>query len=167
MKVKNHKSGIGMIECLIALVAIMILMGAIMTFRYFTVVSIERAENQLMAARSAYFLSEAWRGQKGDLAFDPTQQDFDADFRVEVITSSSLLGTYPSGSYSDKLQNQAGINLLGSYRLYVDDKEFQTQLFHSDTAGVQDLRSIYILVVWQDHQGVRYEYYLPTLTETL
>ena len=167
-KVNNPKDRIGftLIECMIALVVSMMVMGAIMTFRYYTVVSAERAENQLMAARGAYLLSEAWRGQNGDLLFDPTEQDFDSDFQIETVTVSALLGTYPSGSYSNKLQSQTGLTILGNYRIQIDDKEFRARLLYGDVAGVQNLRSIHILVVWQDHRGVRYEYYLPTLTQS-
>ena len=167
-KVNNQKGRIGftLIECMIALVVSMMVMGAIMTFRYYTVISAERAENQLMAARSAYLLSEAWRGQKGDSLFDPTQQDFDADFQIEAVSMSTLLSTYPSGSYSDKIQSEAGLTVLGNYRIQIDDKEFRARLLYGDVAGVQDLRSIHVLVVWQDHRGTRYEYHFPTLTQS-
>lgn len=163
---QKDRVGFTLIECTIALVVSMMVMGAIMTFRYYTVVSAERAENQLMAARSAYLLSEAWRGRKGDSLFDPTEQDFDSDFQIEAVGVSTLLGSYPSGSYSDKLQSQAGLTVLGNYRIQIDDKEFRARLLYGDIASVQNLRSIHILVVWQDHRGARYEYYLPTLTQS-
>ena len=167
-KTKDQKCRVAftLVESMIAIVVLMIVMGAIMTFRYYTVVSAERAENQLMAARSAYLLSEAWRGQKGDLLFDPTEQDFDSYFQIEAKAVPTLLGTYPTGSYSDKLQSQAGLTVLGNYRIQNDDKEFWARLLYEDVSGVPNLRSIHILVVWQDHRGVRYEYYLPTLSQS-
>ena len=167
-KVEGQKGRIGftLIECMIAIVVMMIVMVAIMTFRYYTVICAERAENQLMAARSAYLLSEAWRGQKGDLLFDPTEQDFDSDFQIEVLTEPSFAVMDTAGSYSGILQNPIMLKMLGSYRVQIDGKEFTANLLYGDVAGVQNLRSLHVLIDWQDHRGVRYEYYLPTLSRS-
>ena len=166
-QVKSQKDRIGftLIECMTAIVVMMIVMVAIMTFRYYTVVNAERAENQLMAARSAYLLSEAWRARKGDSLFDPTEQDFDSDFQIEVLTDPNPV-MHSDGLYSDKLQGQVGLTALGNYRIQIDNKEFWARLLYGDVAGIQNLRSIHILVIWQDHRGVRYEYYLPTLSQS-
>lgn len=154
-----------LIECMIAIVILMMAMGGIMTFRYYTVVCAERAENELMAARSAYFLSEAWRGQKADASFDPTQQDFESYFQVEKILTPGLLGMAPAGSYSEKVGSIAGLSSLGDYRIQIDGKEFLARLLYGPVGGVQNLRSIHILVVWNDFRGTRCEYYLPTFSQ--
>ena len=166
-KIKSQKHSIAftLLECMIAVVLLMIIFGAIMTFRYYTVACAERAENQLMAARSAYLLSEAWKGQHGDSSFDPTQQDFDSDFQISTLISQDLLDVFPVGSYSEKLQNQFGLSVLGNYSIRIDDKQFWARLLYGEEAGIPDLRSIHVLVVWQDHWGMRYECYLPTLAQ--
>ena len=165
-KHRNHEKAFSLIETMIAAVVLMIVMGSIMMFRYYTVVSAERAENQLMAARCAYLLSEAWKGQKGDPAFDPTEQDFDLDFTIQSMTSPDLLGSFPSGSYGEKLEAKADVSVLGNYRVQIDDKEFQTQLLYGELSGVDNLNLIHVLVVWKDYRGMRYEYYLPTLAQS-
>jgi len=165
--VKKHKysDGFTLIECMIAIVVLLIAMGGVMAFRYYTVSCAERAESQLMAARSACLLSEAWRGQKADASFDPTQQDFESYFQIEKMLTPGLLGVAPSGSWSEKLDGTAGLTVLGNYRIRVDDKEFLARLLYgADT--VPNLRTIHILVVWSDHRGTRYEYYLPTFSQT-
>lgn len=165
---KNQKrdNAFTLIECMLALVALMIVMGGVMVFRYYTVVCAEGAENQLMAARSAYLLCEAWRGQKADASFDPTQQDFDSYFQIEKMLTPGLLDAAPEGSYSEKLSGVAGLTVLGNYRIQADDKEFLARLFYASDAGVPNLRSIHILVVWRDSRGTRCEYYLPTLSQS-
>ncbi len=163
---QTKPKGFSIVETLLAAVVLMIAIGGIMVFRYYTVVSAERAENQLMAARCAYLLSEAWRGQKGDAAFDPTEQDFDLNFQIQQMTSPGLLGSFPTGSPGEKLKGNTGVSLLGNYRVQIDDKEFQTQLLYSELVGVQNLNVLHILVVWTDHRKGRHEYYLPTLSQS-
>jgi type II secretory pathway pseudopilin PulG len=163
---QKHGGAFTLIECMIAIVVLMITMGGVMAFRYYTVACAERAENQIMAARNAYLLSEAWRGQKANVSFDPTRQDFDSDFQIEKMLTPGLLGTFPTGSYSEKLGGTSGLSVLGDYRIRVDGKEFLTRLLYGPVAGVPNLRSIHILVVWSDYRGTRCEYYLPTLSQS-
>lgn len=166
IRYQKCKSAFTLIECLLAAVILMIVFAAIMTFRYYTVGSAERAENQLLAARCAYLLSEAWKGGKAEPSFDPVQHHFDETFQIETLASPDILMMDPAGSESQQLHQYSGLTILGNYQIRVDNKEFSTQLLYQDLPGVQNLRSIHILVVWQDSRGVRYEYYLPTLSRT-
>ncbi|MHC4553045.1 MAG: hypothetical protein ACYSUT_09835, partial [Planctomycetota bacterium] len=97
----QNKGGFTLVECMLAAVMLIVILSGIMTFRYYTVFSAEQAENQLLAARAACLLSEAWRGQKGGDVFDPTQQGFDADFQITTSGSSYSVGV--------------GQTVLGSY----------------------------------------------------
>jgi len=160
------KPAFTMIECILTAAVVVIVMVAIMAFRYYTVASAERAENQLLASRSAYLLSEAWRGIKADPAFDPTQQDFDEDFLIEAVSEPALVASCPPGSAAEKLQSLTGVIPLGSYRIRIDEKEFYAKLLYGTDGTVPNLRSTHILIVWRDHRGVRQEYYLPTLSQT-
>ncbi|MHC5083045.1 MAG: type IV pilus modification PilV family protein [Planctomycetota bacterium] len=142
-----------LVECLVSFVILMIAFLGIMRFRYYTVVSAEQAENELLAARSALLISEAWRATKAELTFDPVALDFVGDFEVEEISLSGDGDHSGSGT------------LLGNYRITVDDKEFIARLFYRN-AGVQNLRQINVIVSWADHLGRRHQYQLPTLSQT-
>lgn len=162
----KRRRGFSLIECLLAGIVILGVIVAMMTFRYTAVAHAEQAENQLLAARSANLLSEAWRGQKADADFDPLLHGFDADFQIEPADAFGLLGSAPAGSRMADLQSQSGLSLLGSYRILIDSKEFYAQLLYGSLSGVDHLRAIHVLIVWQDHRGVRHEYYLPTLSRS-
>lgn len=169
-RIKNRKHdrrrrAFSLVECIIAGMVVMIVMIAIITFRSTAVASAEHAENRLLAARSANLLLEAWRGQRAAPAFDPLLHGFEDDFQIEQMASPGILGVDPAGSQAADLHSQAGLNVLGNYRILVDDKEFYAQLLYGGLAGVQNLRSIHVLVVWQDYRKVRDEYYLPTLSQ--
>lgn len=148
----QNTSGFTLIECMLAALMLTVILAGIMTFRYYTVFCAEQAENQLLAARAACLLSEAWRGQKGDSAFDPTQQDFDADFLISTSGSSEAPGP--------------GKTALGSYDITMDGKSFTAHLTYGSVMGVNKLRTIQVTITWQDHRGVNQEYCLPTLTQT-
>lgn len=164
-KYDKHQQAFSLVECIIAGAVVMIVMVAIMTFRSTAVASAEHAEDQLLAAYSANLLLEAWRGQKADPAFDPLLHGFDTDFQIEKMTAPGLFGMDPSGSQAAGLHSQAGLTILGNYRIHIDNKEFFVQLAYGGLTGVKNLRAIHALVVWQDYRKVRCEYYLPTLSQ--
>ncbi len=149
--IQTTKGGFTLVECMLAAFILMIVMAGLMGFRYYTVLNAEVAENQLLAARAASLLTEAWRGQDGDLAFDPLQQDFDSDFEI------SLLEANVGGGYM-------GLSSLGSYQIKLDGKEFQAQLLYGKMWGSNTLRSIHVIIRWEDHRGVEHRYHLPTLS---
>ena len=150
-KMKQCRAGFTLVECMLASLVLIVVVIGLMSFRYYTVLNAEAAENQLLAARAASLLAEAWRGQEGDLSFDPMQQDFDADF---VITSANASNT----------QWYMGLAPYGTYAVTLDGKQFQAQLFQGNMWGLSTLRSIYVIIQWTDHRGVEHEYHLPALS---
>jgi len=155
-----------LIECILTAAVIMIVIISVITFRYYTITDVEHAENQLLAARSACLLSEAWKGQKADAAFDPVSHNFEDGFIVENIASSTLLTQAPIGSQADTLHGLSQLNTLGIYRLQVDQKEFVAELLYGAVPWTQNLQGIHVLIVWNDQRGKRCEYYLPTLSQS-
>lgn len=147
----NHASGFTLVECMMAALILMILITGLMGFRYYTVFNAELAENQLLAMRTACLLSEAWKGQNGDLEFDPLSQDFDDNFEVSRLSGAGRT-------------RYLGLSSLGSYQVRLDNKEFEAELFYGKMWGLSRLRSIHVIVRWQDHHGLEHEYHLPTLT---
>ena len=76
----HNTKGFTLVECLVVMLILMITFSGIMGFRYYSVLSAERAETQLLAARAAVAISEAWRARRGADDFDPTEQSFDDHF---------------------------------------------------------------------------------------
>ena len=148
-------SGFTLIECMVVILILMVTIGGIMSFRYYAVLSTERAETQLLAARAAVVLSEAWRGQKGTDDFDPTQQSFDDHFLVQ------------SGSVS-AFSEAAGPGYihLGNYQVQVEGRRFNATLVYENSAAIQNVRILHVILGWQDGKQLQQTFHLSTLTQT-
>lgn len=155
LKDRNKNRAFTLIECLIVMLILTITFGGIASFRYYAVLSAERAEAQLLAARAAVAISEAWRAQKGTTDFDPTQQGFDDYFQIQSDSGLSFSGTAPSGAL-----------ILGNYQVEVEGRQFQANLMYQDFADVPDARLLYVVMTWQDRKQISQQFYLSTLSQT-
>lgn len=144
-----------MVECLVVMLILMVTFGGIIGFRYYSVLSAERAETQLLAARAAVVISEAWRAQKGATDFDPTLQGFDDDFLITSTAMTAFTGTPPSGTL-----------YLGNYQVRVEGRQFQANLTYQNSTDVPNARLLYVVLSWQDRKHLRQQYCLSTLTQT-
>lgn len=145
-----------MVECLVVMLILMVTFGGIIGFRYFSILSAERAETQILAARAAAVISEAWRAQRGATDFDPTQQGFDDYFQILPADSGKMfMGTAPSGSL-----------LLGDYQVEIEGRQFRAKLMYENAAGVPNARLLYVVMHWQDRKQFRQQFCLSTLTQT-
>jgi len=157
MKIKrtHHTHAFTLVECLVVMLILMVTFGGIIGFRYFSVLSAERAETQILAARAAVVISEAWRAQKGAADFDPTLQGFDDDFLITSTGMTVFTGTPPSGSL-----------LLGNYQVEIEGRQFQAKLMYQNAADVPNARMLYVVMNWQDRKQLRQQFRLSTLTRT-
>ena len=154
-KHKNRLYGFTLVECMVVMLILMVTMGGILGFRYYSVLSAERAETQLLAARAAVVLSEAWRAQKGADDFDPTQQSFEDYFLVQ------------SGSVSAFSEAAGpGYMHLGNYQIQVEGRRFNASLVYENSATVQNVRILHVVLAWQDGKQLRQTFHLSTLTQT-
>jgi prepilin-type N-terminal cleavage/methylation domain-containing protein len=152
---ENKKRGFTLIECLVVMLVLMITFGGIIGFRYYSILSAERAETQLLAARAAGVISEAWRAQKGAVDFDPTQQGFDDHFQILPGTAMAFMGTSPSGAM-----------FLGSYHVEIEGRQFQANLTYQNSTDVPNARLLYVVLNWQDSKRIKQQFCLSTLTQT-
>ena len=153
---QNKTRAFTLVECLVVMLILMVTFGGIIGFRYFSILSAERAETQLLAARAAVVISEAWRAQKGATDFDPTQQGFDGYFQILPAESGKMfMGTSPSGSL-----------LLGDYQVEIEGRQFRAKLMYENAAGVPNARLLYVVMNWQDRKQLRQQFCLSTLTQT-
>ena len=152
---QNKTQGFTLVECLVVMLILMITFGGIIGFRYYSILSAERAETQLLAARAAGVITEAWRAQKGATDFDPTEQSFDDYFQIQSGSGMAFMGTPPSGAL-----------LLGNYQVEIEGREFQAKLMYQNSADVPNARLLYVVMSWQDRKQLEQQYYLSTLTQT-
>ena len=157
MKLTHHNKtqAFTLIECMVVMLVLMITMGGIMGFRYYSVLSAERAETELLAARAAVVISEAWRAQKGAGDFDPTQQGFDDYFQIQSGTVAGVGGFLIAMSTH-----------LGTYRVDIEGRSFRTDLVYQSSPDVPNARLLHVVLSWQDHKQMRQEFHLSTLTQT-
>ncbi|MBP8605563.1 MAG: type II secretion system protein [Phycisphaerae bacterium] len=150
-----RKQAFTLIECLIVMLILMISIGGIMGFRYHAVLNAERAETHLLAARTAHVLIEAWKGHKGAADFDPTLPGFDSCFQIQP---GSIFGTESAALTGSEYR------YLGTYRVDVEGRSFRADLVYQNDTGIDRLRTLYVVISWQDKQPRRL--YLSTLTQT-
>ncbi len=154
-KHKNKSHGFTLVECMVVMLILMVTFGGIMSFRYYAVLNTERAETQLLAARAAVVISEAWRGQKGADDFDPTQQSFDDHFLVQSGSVSAFSGAAGPGYIH-----------LGNYQIQVEGRRFNASLVYENSAAVQNVRILHIVLAWRDGKQLQQTFHLSTLTQT-
>ena len=152
---QNKNRGFTLIECLVVMLILTITFGGIISFRYYAVLSAERAEAQLLAARAAVAISEAWRAQKGAADFDPTEQGFDNYFQIQSGSGMSFSGTAPSGAL-----------ILGNYQVQVEGHQVRANLMYQNSTDVPNARLLYVVMTWQDRKQISQQFYLSTLTQT-
>jgi len=141
---------------MVTMLVLMITLGGILGFRYFSVRNAEYAEDQLLAARAAQVLTDAWRGKMGDTDFDPTQQGFDSDFQVESfdLAEATNVSTFDSGTQ------------LGTYRINTEGRTFRAVLSYEDDWAIPNARLLHVVLVWQGPRQSREQFQLSTLTRT-
>ena len=126
-----------------------------MSFRYYAVLNAQRAETELLAARTAVVLSEAWRARKGADDFDPTQYSFDGYFLVESGSVSAFSGT-----------SLPSFNSLGNYQVQIEGRRFNASLVYENSADVTNMRILHIILAWQGTTGSEQTFHLSTLSQT-
>lgn len=157
MKQKKHtnKQGFTLVECLVVMLILLVAFSGIVGFRYYSILSAERAEMQLLVSRAAVVISETWRAQKGVTDFDPTQQGFDQDFTIQLASGAAFVSAIPSGT-----------QLLGNYEVDIAGRQIQTQLVYEDSADVPNARLLYVVMSWLDRKQLRQQFSMATLTQT-
>ena len=155
MKQSQHTKGFTLIECMVVMLILMITIGGIMGFRYHSVLNAERAETQLLAARAADVISEAWRAQKGATDFDPIGQSFDSHFLIGSGSVSAFAGA--SGP---------GYQILGNYQIQIEGRRFNASLVFEDFTDVPNARILHVVLRWQDGKERGQTYHLSTLSQT-
>lgn len=156
MKSKQiHKThGFTLIECMVVLLILMVTFGGIMSFRYYAVLSAERAETELLAARAATTISEAWRARRGAADFDPTEQSFSGHFQISSANMGSFNGISSPGTQE-----------LGMYQVEVEGRRFQANLFYR-AGAVPNTRLLHVVLSWRDGKKTAQQFHLSTLTQT-
>jgi prepilin-type N-terminal cleavage/methylation domain-containing protein len=105
-RVTRQRRGFSLTEVMISILIVMVLATGAMGYQYNSTRDVKISEVQASAARIAMLLLEGWKGQQGDMAFDP----------VVVFGDEMTIQTAPGPSVPD---NSSGIplTLLDSYEV--------------------------------------------------
>lgn len=155
MNKRRKQTALTLVEIMITMLILMITLGGILGFRYHSVLNAERAEDQLLAARAAVAISEAWRGQLGATDFDPVVQSFDSDFQIQA---AALLGIESTPF--------AMSTHVGTYRVDIEGRVFRADLSYQNDVGVTNARLLNVVLTWQDTRQTTQEFRMLTLTRT-
>jgi hypothetical protein len=155
MKKRRKQTALTLVEIMITMLILMITLGGILGFRYHSVLNAERAEDQLLAARAAVAISEAWRGQRGAADFDPVQQSFASDFQIQA---------FPFW-YIDSPPYPMSVH-LGTYRIDIEGRIFRADLSYQNDVGATNARQLNVVLTWWDSRRNSQEFRLSTLTRT-
>lgn len=170
---QTGRPGFTLVECMVATLVLMITFSGILGFRYHSVLDAQRAEDQLLAARVAFAISEAWRGHRGATDFDPAQQGFDNHFQIQPVNADGDTGF--SDSKTIKLSgtmlamapsSPSGSELLGSYQIRIEGRQFQADLSYKNAGHVPNTRILNVNLSWQDQRQTPHQINLATLTRT-
>lgn len=156
----KNRTGFTLVECMVMTLVLMISMGGLIGFRYHSVLSAERAESRLLAARAAQVLAETWKGLKGDTGFAPEEFGFDTDFQV-------FSGGVMEMHYGPLSEEVKGAVLLGHYLVVSQGRQFQAVLAYQDDAMAGDSRVLYVTLNWTDRKGLARRYEFSTVSQTV
>ncbi|UCD53127.1 MAG: prepilin-type N-terminal cleavage/methylation domain-containing protein [Phycisphaerales bacterium] len=127
---KAVRRGYSLVEVILALLVFSVMVLGAVYYRYLTVLTVERARQELAAADLAVTLIETWQGSGGAGSFDPTSV-----FGPHLDISLGVGGAEP-----------AGYTLLGAYDVTVANQTYQSTLYWKDLAS--DLRELGSTVSW-------------------
>ena len=116
--------------------AILVLTVAVLgtsAYRYHSMLDVRTAEKKTTGARIGCLLCETWGGSSDPNTFDPVTH-LGADLAITSLTSYESLAT-PTGDLE-----------LGTYRITVDDENYQATLFWKDVSA--GLRALSVIIVW-------------------
>ena len=102
-------------------------------YRYHSMLDVRTAEKKTTGARIGCLLCETWGGSSDPNTFDPVTH-LGADLAITSLTSYESLAT-PTGHLE-----------LGTYRITVDDENYQATLFWKDVSA--GLRALSVIIVW-------------------
>lgn len=162
MRIRCHKqiTGFTLIECMVVTLILMISMGGLIGFRYYSVVSTERAETRLLAARTAQVLTETWKGEKGDTDFVPDEYGFDADFQISAGGVIEIEQAAASEAMKDA-------TMLGNYWVQSEGRRFHAFLAYEDVPAAGNSRILYVVLNWTDRKGLSQSYEFSTVSQTV
>jgi type II secretory pathway pseudopilin PulG len=153
-RIHKHKA-FTLVECMVMMLVLIISLVGTLGFRYHSVLNAQHAEDQLLAARAAQVISDAWRAQKGDADFDPIQQSFDTHFEIQ-----------PNNLMAFEVIGEPATVMLGRYLVDIEGRQFQAVLAYEAAMGIPNARMLHVWLTWRDSRKVKQQFNLSTLSQT-
>lgn len=157
----RYRSGFTLVEVMVSIVIVMVLATGAMGYQYNSSRDIKISEVQAGASRIGMLLLESWKGQQGDIAFDP----------VDVFGSEITLHTSTVGPNAPESLSGGTLVILGSYEIILNDIYYYTTLSY-DTESESEPMVLNATITWRRDYGqgelegnelsVRYSTFLVT-----
>ena len=136
------RGGFTLTEVMISILIVMILATGAMGYQYASTRDVKISEVQASAARIGMLLLESWKGQQGDLFFDPVDV-----FESELTIQTSVVGpTVPENSMGSPLMK------FGSYEIVLDHVTYYVTLSYDDPSGSEPML-LNAVVMWRRDYG--------------
>lgn len=164
LEIENRKSvrrGFTLTEVMISILIVMVLATGAMGYQYHSTRDVKTSEVQTTASRIAVLLLEAWKGQQGDLAFDP----------VDTFGDEMTIGTTSNGPAVPN--NSVGVPLtqLDSYEIFIQGVYYFVTLSYEEASASEPML-LNATVAWKrdytpaelegDERFVRYSAFLTS-----
>ena len=132
MRNKKFKKGVSIIDMIVAGMIVPILVSGTLSYRYYTVQSLQKAHRYLEAAELSVFMNNAWKGVGGAETFDPVVLGGN-EMKV-AISSAGAIDT-PTGHIP-----------LNQYDVVSDGITYSVKLSYKDVDP--KLRELHSTVLW-------------------
>jgi prepilin-type N-terminal cleavage/methylation domain-containing protein len=125
----RQRDGFTLTEVMISVLIVMVLVTGALGYQYNSTRDVKISEVQATASRVAMLLLEGWKGQQGDLSFDPVDM-----FGDEMLIQTSTWGP-------DVPDNPGGVPLtpLNFYEIIVSDIYYYAALSYEDATASEPM----------------------------
>ncbi len=127
---RYHQSGLSLIEVMVAISVLSIAVFGTASYRYYSTLDTQRAEMRLAATRLGLLFCESWRGDSGDVNYDPVTH-LGGNLSITAMAGPSQPGGY---------------TLIGGYRVVLNDRNYYVTLAYNDINS--DMRALHVIVSW-------------------
>jgi prepilin-type N-terminal cleavage/methylation domain-containing protein len=156
-QIRRH--GFTLTEVMISIVIVMVLVTGAMGYQYNSTRDVKISEVQASAARLAMSLLEGWKGQQGDMAFDP----------VDFFSNEMAIQTSANGPGAPDNSDGTPLTMLGSYEIVLRGVYYLVTLSYEEPS-VSEPKLLNVTVTWRrdytqgelegDERFVRYSTFL-------
>jgi prepilin-type N-terminal cleavage/methylation domain-containing protein len=125
----RQRDGFTLTEVMISVLIVMVLVTGAMGYQYNSTRDVKISEVQATASRIAMLLLEGWKGQQGDMSFDP----------VDMLGDEMSIQTSTWGPDVPNNSNGVPLTLLNFYEIIINDIYYYATLSYEDASASEPM----------------------------